>query len=252
VVRSISLLYHDVVAPGRYGDSGFQSADANLYKLDEPLFVAHLDAIAARTRPERRLFTFDDAGASAVRIGELLANRGWHGYFFVPTDFIGTPAFLDAPQIRSLARQGHTIGSHSCSHPLRMAALSRPELVHEWRQSRTVLEEIVDGEVHAASIPGGYYSQVVAEAAAEAGFRELFTSEPVAEPWRVGGVRVFGRYSVQRAAAAEVVASIAAGDLQPRVRQYVYWNLKKILKRAGGSHWIDFRRAVLRRFARSR
>ena len=121
--RSISLLYHDVVLPSQYAVSGFQSPDADLYKLDKPQFVAHLDAIAARGGGGNRLFTFDDGGASALRTAELLSQRGWRGIFFVPTNFIGTTGFLDASGIQELARGGHTIGSHSCSHPLRMAAL---------------------------------------------------------------------------------------------------------------------------------
>ncbi len=247
--RSISLLYHDVVIPGQYAASGFQSPDADVYKLDELQFAKHLEAIGACALPGDRLFTFDDGGASALRTAELLAGHGWRGYFFVPTNFIGTVGFLDALGIQALARSGHKIGSHSCSHPLRMAALPRTQMLEEWTHSRRTLEAILGSEVRTASIPGGYYSKAVAETAAEAGFHELYTSEPVATTWQIGSLRVFGRYSVQRGTSAELVASMAAFALRPRVQQYVYWNLKKLLKTAGGSYWIRFRKSYLRRFA---
>ncbi len=131
-----------------------------------------------------------------------------------------------------------------------MAALSRTTLLQEWKDSRKAIEDILGREVNSGSIPGGYYSKAVAETAAEAGLQELFTSEPTADHWQVGALRVFGRYSVQQATSAELVASIAAGDLQPRLQQYIYWNVKKLLKQAAGSYWLSFRQAYLNRSAR--
>lgn len=246
MARTISLLYHDVVAAGDFASSGFQSADANLYKLDEAQFAGHLDAIAARLTPSPRLFTFDDGGASAARIGTLLAARAWRGHFFISTNFLGTAGFVTPRDLRLLAAQGHAIGSHSCSHPARMAALSRERLLLEWTASRHALEDVLGQAVDTASIPGGYYSDDVARSAADAGYRELFTSEPVATPWRVGALDVYGRYSVQQGTSAPVVAALAAGDLAPRLQQFAYWNLKKVLKRAGGEYWLRFRKSYLR------
>jgi peptidoglycan/xylan/chitin deacetylase (PgdA/CDA1 family) len=244
--RTISLLYHDVVAAGAFASSGFRSPDADIYKLDEAQFAAHLSAITRRVTPSARLFTFDDGGASATRIGDLLAERGWRGCFFIATDFIGRHGFATKGDLRALAAQGHAVGSHSCSHPARMAALTRDELNREWIQSRHTLEDILGQAVHSASIPGGYYSPAVSQAAAEAEYRELFTSEPVATPWQVGGLRVFGRYSVVRSTSPERVAALAAGDAGPRLEQLVYWNAKKVLKRAGGTYWLRFRKVYLR------
>ena len=243
--RTISLLYHDVVDRGGYASSGFQGADADRYKLTTSEFDAHLDAIARRVTPKPGLFTFDDGGASAVRIGALLAARRWSGYFFITTDVIGTPGFVTAAHIRALAASGHQVGSHTCSHPARMAALTRAQLLKEWTNSRKALEDILGVPVRVASIPGGYYSATVAETAADAGYTQLFSSEPVARPWRVGPLSVYGRYSVQQGSSSELVAAIADGAVVPRASQFAYWNAKKLLKRAGGTHWLRFRKAVL-------
>ena len=243
---TISLLYHDVVPSGDFASSGFRGPDADRYKLDAAQFAAHLSAIARRVTPSPRLFTFDDGGASATRIGSLLAERGWRGCFFVSTDFIGAPGFVGEADIRALAAQGHLVGSHSCSHPTRMAALSRDELRHEWTRSRDRLEDILGAAVQTASIPGGYYSTAVAQTAASAGYRELFTSEPVARPWQVGTLTVYGRYSVQQSSTPALVAAIAAGEMRPRLEQMIYWNAKKVIKRVGGAYWLRFRKSYLR------
>ena len=244
--RSISLLYHDIVQPGAFSTSGFGGADADLYKLEAPAFIAHLNAIdASGVAAERCLFTFDDGGASAVRAAELLEERGRRGFFFVTTDYIGQPGFLRPEQIRSIARRGHVIGSHTCSHPARMSSLPRAAMLREWSVSRRVLSDIAGEPVTAASVPGGYYSRTVAETAAESGFTELFTSEPVSRVNRVNEIPVFGRYSVQHHSSVKTVAAIASGALLPRLWQYAYWNAKKLVKRMGGGYWLEFRKYYL-------
>jgi peptidoglycan/xylan/chitin deacetylase (PgdA/CDA1 family) len=253
------LLYHDVLGDARAPVSGFSGADAELYKLSLPLFGAHLDAIgatakaifsgpsstlaAALARPEVTVLSFDDGGASAWPVtAEQLERRGWRGLFFVTTDRIGTPGFLGEDAIRALARSGHLIGSHSVSHPARMAALDPPALRREWRDSRERLETILGGPMHLASVPGGYHSSAVARAAAECGYAVLFTSEPRRAPWRSGSLLVAGRFSVVNTTAPAVAAALGAGDRVACARQSAGWAAKKVLKRVGGPAWLAFRR----------
>lgn len=258
-VKICSLIYHDVVPPGGYDTSGFQSPDADIYKLTVDEFERHLDALSAFTATsafdalsgrssgrEAFAITFDDGGASAIdRIARLLESRGWVGHFFVATDYIGTPGFLTPAQIVELAARGHVIGSHSCSHPLVMSRCSRAQLLSEWSRSVTALSGILGSRVTIASIPGGSYSRAVAEAAAECGIRVLFTSEPTVHTHTVEGCTVLGRYSVQAATPAAKAAALVSGDWRVRSGEAAYWNFKKILKAAGGSAWLKFRRAVL-------
>ena len=42
-MKAITLLYHDVVKNNDYQSSGFQSSDADYYKLDENEFIAPID-----------------------------------------------------------------------------------------------------------------------------------------------------------------------------------------------------------------
>ena len=246
-------MYHDVVADADHDASGFPGKWANLYKLDQTQFARHLSAIrdAIGDRPpdlvehrdqwlSRRPFflTFDDGGVSAHSVtAGLLEQHGWRGHFFVTTDRIDTPRFLNHDQLRGLRQRGHVIGSHSCSHPQRISSCSDAELAHEWGESTRVLAEIIGEPIIAASVPGGFYSDRVAGAAAAAGIRYLFTSEPTDKTWIVDDCLVLGRYFVQRDTSAELAADFARGSFGPRAKQAAWWSIKKAVKSSGGAYF---------------
>jgi peptidoglycan/xylan/chitin deacetylase (PgdA/CDA1 family) len=258
-MRAITLLYHDVVPAGKPEASGFPGGDAAVYKLGVQEFHRHLNAIRSAVPrcsmvneihetddSSPRFLTFDDGGVSAHEYtGDLLETLGWRGHFFVTTNWIGKNGFLNPEQIRDLHGRGHLIGSHSCSHPERMSHCTPREIYREWKDSVDVLSQIVGAPVTIASVPGGYYSRDVAEAAAEAGIRILFTSEPQTSIRVVNGCLVLGRYTIQQGVPAGTAASIAAGNIAPRYRQFAYWNVKKAAKIAGGTHWLRVRKWLL-------
>ena len=262
-MRAISLLYHDVVLPGQQSSSGFSGGDADIYKLTLPDFERHLDAIRSvipkrtiivselgdidisHTRP---VLTFDDGGVSAHKhIARALETVGWRGHFFVTTNWIGEEGFLNAAQIRDLHARGHFIGSHSCSHPARMSYCSRPQLRREWTESIAILSGILGSKVDTASVPGGYYGRNVAEEAANAGIRILFTSEPQTQATVVNGCWILGRYTIKDGVTPRTAAAMASGRMLPRFQQFAYWNAKKLLKTAGGGSWIRMRKRILAR-----
>ena len=243
-MNQVALLYHDVVDVGEFDSSGFPGGDAAIYKLPRKAFVSHLDAIA-KANPIV-LLTFDDGGVSAYSyIADELEERGWRGYFFIATNWIGKPRFLNVSQIRDLRKRGHTIGSHSCSHPARISRYTLGDIIHEWSRSSAVLTEILGERVLSASVPGGYYSDKVARAAAIAGLETLFTSEPTTHTDLIEGCAVKGRFIIQRSTAARTAAALARGTVIPQFQQFVWWNSKKVLKAIGGRTWLNFRKRVL-------
>jgi peptidoglycan/xylan/chitin deacetylase (PgdA/CDA1 family) len=246
-VKKLSIMYHDVVENGNYAASGFPGEGADIYKLDQKEFARQLEAIQAAGGGEV-LLTFDDGGASAYEpIAGMLEQYGWRGYFFVTTDWIGLPGFLHPEQIRELDQRGHVIGSHSCSHPTRMAREPWERLVAEWKGSAERLAGIVGHRVTVASVPGGYYSRRVAEAAAQAGIETLFTSEPTAAVHTVNGCRVLGRYVIMQGMGPAWAAGFATGKIVPRLRQALLWNAKRAVKALGGETYLRVREAILRR-----
>ncbi len=261
-MKIVSILYHDIIKRGHPDASGFPGPAAGRYKLPMDEFDAHLEAIGARCRavPIRiydafstsreqptYILTFDDGGKSAhTHIAGKLAERGWTGHFFVTTDFIGTPSFLNPAQIRDLRNQGHVIGTHSASHPMRMSQLTREQLIEEWTRSRNVLSEILAQQVITASVPGGYFSTAVAEAACAAGIRFLFTSEPVMSSCNIGDCMVMGRYGVWQGTAPRTVVGFINKRIGPRLKQYLFWNLKKMVKGLAGDAYLKARDAITR------
>lgn len=251
-------MYHDVVAGDNADLSGFPGPAAALYKLSQPMFERHLDAIAATGRipqvvslggefSRTPLFlTFDDGGVSAAEvIAPLLEQRGWRGHFFMTTDCIGHPGFLSPHQLRELAAHGHVVGSHSASHPTPISQLSRSKLMKEWSSSRARLEDILGTRVETASVPGGYYSRVVGETVAEAGYRVLFCSEPTTRVRRVAACWLVGRYYLQRGTNESTAAAFATGHWKPCFQQALLWNIKKAAKLVAGGRYLKWRRMLL-------
>jgi hypothetical protein len=99
--------------------------------------------------------------------------------------------------------------------------------------------------VTVASVPGGYYAKAVASAAAEAGIRVLFTSEPTTSERIVDGCRVVGRYSVRRHTPAGAVGAIAAGDRRYRWQQSMAWATTKAAKKMMGKWYLPLRTVLL-------
>lgn len=247
------LMYHDVVAEGAEDSSGFPGRDAARYKVTPERFEDHLRAIVdtlpalpASPALPALVITFDDGGASGLAAADALERHGLRGCFLVTTNCIGTRGFLDQPAMRELHGRGHAIGSHSCSHPLRMGHWPMSRLFDEWTHSREMISSIIGGATTIASVPGGDYAPAVAEAAAAAGFTLLFTSEPTNHVRAVAGLELRGRFTINRWTTARTARDLALGNWRPRAQQAVGWNARKITKRLAGERYLQLRKVLLR------
>lgn len=235
---TIALIYHDVAVAGELDRCGFDGAAAARYKLDPDRFEAHLDAIAATGVPVGLIhrgaaaaLTFDDGGASALQSADAIERRGWRGHFFIATGRLGTPGFLTADQVRELAQRGHSVGSHSHSHPTYMGALGRDRVADEWRRSRDVLNEILGYPPGIAAVPGGFLSADVIAEAARAGYQMLLTSEPSSGSARQQGMLVHGRFTIWSATSPARAAAYVRGDRLARLSLWLAWQAKTGPKR---------------------
>src|ERR1700687_1351502 len=155
-LRALSIMYHDVVESGKYSASGFAGAGADLYKLDRQEFARHLEAIRAAIGDGEVCLTFDDGGVSAYEtVAGMLERHGRRGHFFIATDWLGRRGVFYARHIRDLDRRGHVVGSHSCSHPTRMARLSGDQILEEWKRSTERLAAIGGCSGKVGSVAGG-------------------------------------------------------------------------------------------------
>lgn len=262
-MKAISLAYHDVVDDPQVGLKDVRPGIA-LYSLARSDFQSHMRSIREQeaqvdvirgSRPwKERLpvfLTFDDGASNAYTyVAGELEKYGWRGHFFIATDWIGQAGFLNRQQIRELHERGHVIGSHSCTHPERMSRLTRSQLVREWSESCAILGDILEERVKIASVPNGYYSRKVGEAAAFAGIEALFTSEATAAASVVDGCLVLGRYFVQTHTPAEISGAIVAGHLWPRWKQTLLWETKKAVKMLTGKSYLAMRRFMISKVLR--
>ena len=233
-----------------------------LYALTSRGFRSHLEAIREQgvrvttvDQPESRkgdmpvFLTFDDGAlGSYTWAADELEKNGWRGHFFIVTDWIGRPGFLDSRMIRHLRERGHVVGTHTCSHPARMSHLHWPDLVKEWSESCLTLSNILGEPVRVGSVPNGCYTHKVGRAAATAGIKVLFTSEPTVATTILDGCVILGRYSIRRDTTPAVSGAVAAGRTWPRWRQTLLWKAKKPVKVLGGESFLAFRRYLISRF----
>ena len=209
------FLYHDIDFKSAARPSGFQSASARKYKLSEEVLNAHVSKLNKFVVNQQNNgdcsttnsinFSFDDGGASAMYASELLETFGFSGIFFVVTNLIGKAGFLNVRDIRELSNRGHIIGSHSQTHPDRMAFLPLQMLKTEWESSKNILEDILGKRINTCSIPGGSYRLGTLQMTAATGYSKVYTSEPTLNcvgrtiDFKTHKIQVLGRIPVSKA-----------------------------------------------------
>lgn len=183
------LTYHEI-------ESHFAS---RTYSVLCAALRSHLAALANPQQSERPQITFDDGHVSQLRYAAPeLAAFNLRATFFVTAGWTGTrPGYLSRSELRQLASEGHSIGSHGWSHVL-LTHCDSLGLCDELLRSRNLLEDCLGTPVTAISMPGGRWNDRVLEACAAAGYERVFHSDPFRRPFRRFGVEVLGRMMVRR------------------------------------------------------
>ena len=241
--NSIILMYHDVYDT-HSSESGFQNATAMPYKISAEEFEVHVRHICQlrKTMSKEVVFSFDDGGISFLKtIAPILEKYDYRGLFFVSTAYIGEPGFLSEDDIRQLEKRGHTIGSHSHSHPERMSALTAKQISAEWVMSQTYLSRILGHKVRYASIPNGYASDTVYQSMANAGYVEIYDSRPVSHIRRKAGVyTLYGRYAIKSSCDINEVLAIVSNPLK-RFFLASRFQILAVLKKCLGRFYLKIR-----------
>lgn len=238
----IVLMYHDIVTE-KDKSSGFQNTSAFQYKVDARAFEEQVKSLS----PEKVIFSFDDGGISFLKTAApILEKYGHKGLFFIATDYIGTPGFLNAEQIRELNNRGHIIGSHSCSHPTNMALMSEDAIKEEWVRSIESLESILEHKVDYASIPNGEISNTVIHKAQEIGIHYLFTSEPTEEVRLIANMKLIGRYVIHSNTSLQETKSIVY-SATTRKFKHLRWKILMRMKHIIGKQYDKIKSYIVLR-----
>lgn len=258
-MKIYSLMYHEVIKGKSNFD--FQDPGANDYNVHVDLFVEHLNAIL-KVRQDKPilldkyiniketgyeppfLLTFDDGRESSYRyIADILDEFGWKAHFFIPTDYINSPGFLTVEQIQHIRKRGHIIGTHTCSHSIRLTSLNFNQILNEWSDSIKILSDIIGEPVEVGSVPYGQSNKKVIRAAVLSGIKILFTSTPIVSIKNniFGNCKILGRFTITNEMYSKTVAGLVCGSLIYRFQQILFWGLKKMPRLFLGPYYLPLR-----------
>lgn len=176
-MKSLHLLYHELrPASGDYS-----------YVMPCAEFERHCELFASRQRqPPETLqprVTFDDGHRSDYEFAlPVLERHRLQAHFFITTGWTGQKlGYMNWNEIRALDTAGHHIGAHGWTHTL-LTHCTPAQLKHELLDARLCLEDGLAHPVTSMSLPGGRSNRRVLDACWNAGYTEVFTSVPKAEP----------------------------------------------------------------------
>src|SRR3990167_11105529 len=123
-------------------------------------------------------FSFDDGHILDLKVADLLEKYGFRATFYIVVDWVGTENHLTWEQIKDLINRGHTIGSHSMTHPMDMKLLYDDQLFFEVQTSKDLLERALGVErIKKFCFPRGRYNEKTIEAVKQAGYEEARTTK---------------------------------------------------------------------------
>lgn len=156
--------------------------------------IDQTDFINCQSANKKIVLTFDDAFKCHKRIADcILAPRDIKALFFVPTEFVGLTGLdafeftrqkffpksspktlekgsydaMDWDDLKNLVKSGHTIGSHTRSHPA-LSNTPETQLNSEISESADFLEEKLNIEISHFAYPFGSIADVSSPAFNEA------------------------------------------------------------------------------------
>lgn len=214
---------------------------ADVYCISPDIFMSHMWAATHEAKQTKQPhITFDDGHVSHVRWAVPILNElGTQGHFFIPTTWMGSKhGYINWYDVRSIAEQGHRIGSHGATHVF-LSACPPSQLEQEVRNSRQTLEDKIGQAVTSISMPGGRWNETVIRACAAAGYEEVYTSEPgmYRSATVEGSVRlpsVIGRLAVRRKTSLQTITAYLEGDLFAVSRLRSMYLFRQLAKRIVG------------------
>ena len=204
------LTFHKITPDFSFGSTNYSPRRFNRllsFLTEKGIELAPLEKAVSRKGERNVAVTFDDGYGHLARfLPPLMERFRFSPAIFVITGYIGrannwdytyyfrTCPHLDRHQIRKLAEQGATFGSHGHLHH-DLTVCNPGQLQAELADSKKILEDIIGKEVTALSYPFGRFNRRVVETAREVGYKFAFTMtfpEPVDDTLSLGRIPVYG------------------------------------------------------------
>jgi len=228
-MKKFNLLFHEVCNLEDCSNTGFSYSHNIPYSFDKDSFKIVLKEVKKLFSQNKNnfdyTFTFDDGGVSNIWSSQMLDEYGWKGLFFIPTQYIGKKGFMSETDITDLVSRGHSIASHSHSHPMPISVLTYDAQFEEWQLSKKILEEITGKPVCTAALPGGDYNSDTFPILSKTGYTVVYNSVP--DPLysaEKNNLHVMGRICFMRDFNETYINKLLLND------QKTYWKLKSIYR----------------------
>lgn len=190
-MKTLHLLYHELrPTPSDYS-----------YVMECSEFERHCELFARLRQQPQTLqpeITFDDGHRSNYDFAmPILERHGLRARFFITAGWTGQrEGYMDWSQLRALHASGQSIGAHGLTHTL-LTHCSATQLNNELFGARKLLEDGLGAPITTMSLPGGRANAAVLRACWNAGYTEVFTSVPRAEPAMRPAHSTVGRLNVR-------------------------------------------------------
>ena len=175
------LLYHEL-RPSRSSYS--YVVETGEFERQVNLFLKLRETGGPGLWPE---VTFDDGHISNFEFAlPILQTHAIKARFFITVGWTSRRSgYMGWQELRALHQAGQHIGAHGWTHTL-LTHCSARRLHSELVDARLTLEDKLGTSITTMSLPGGRYNRRVITACREAGYKQIFTSIPKAEPEPTG------------------------------------------------------------------
>jgi peptidoglycan/xylan/chitin deacetylase (PgdA/CDA1 family) len=120
------------------------------------------------------MITFDDSRLEQYTVAREEMNKyGFKGVFFIMTVSLGRPGYMSKQEVKQLADEGNTIGSHTWNHS-NVRTYSQDDWAIQVGKPSKQLEEITGQPIEYFAYPFGLWNRSALEQIKERGFKGAF------------------------------------------------------------------------------
>ena len=233
--KTVPLVLHRITSPNQA--QLFEDVDRNIFDYLITKIGSETTTLSSQNgslddSEFKFLLTFDDGHESDyTQVLPCLQKYNSKAIFFIITDFIGCPGYMNWQEVARLYDAGMEIGSHSRSH-INFVETKSSVLEEELSYSKKYIEDKIGSQVTSFSFPYGSYAKTHVEMALESGFSNIFASHH--------GVITrnqcpFPRNSINQRTTISDIDRICAPDWQKRCSWFIEDLAKKSIKNVIGN-----------------